>query len=43
MILTSTMDAVVLGMTTLPATTPGEAIMHLGDLNSAIEVENRIL
>jgi predicted deacylase len=42
MILTSTMDAVVLGMTTLPATTPGEAIMHLGDLKSAIEVENRI-
>ncbi len=39
LILTSTMDAVVLGMTTLPATTPGEAIVHLGDLASAIQVE----
>jgi len=39
LILTSTMDAVVLGMTTLPATTPGEAIVHLGDLSSAIQVD----
>jgi uncharacterized protein len=39
LILTSTMDAVVLGMTTLPATTPGEAIVHLGDLTTAIQVD----
>lgn len=36
--LTSSMEAVVLGMTTLPATTPGEAIVHLGDLTSAIHL-----
>lgn len=38
LILTSTMDAIVLGMSTLPATTPGEAIVHLGDLSTAINV-----
>ncbi|RLS51211.1 MAG: succinate dehydrogenase [Planctomycetota bacterium] len=37
-VMRSTMDAVVLGMTTLPATSPGEAIVHLGDLSSAIQV-----
>lgn len=40
-VMRSTMDAVVLGMTTLPATSPGEAIVHLGDLSSAIPVANR--
>lgn len=40
LVLTSAMDAVVIGMTTLPATTPGEAIVHLGDLATAIQVEN---
>jgi hypothetical protein len=35
------MDAVVLGMTTLPATTPGEAIVHLGDLNTAVTLERK--
>ena len=38
LVVTSMMDAVVLGMTTLPATTPGEAIVHLGDLATAIQV-----
>jgi len=41
LILTSTLDAVVLGMTTLPATTPGEAIVHLGDLSTAIQVDRK--
>jgi predicted deacylase len=41
LILTSTMDAVVLGMTTLPATTPGEAVVHLGDLNTAVTLQRK--